>query len=154
MRGVTIQLDVPRLLRFDGIALLRLEEITGMNVLQICRQFSNQNKDDEKKTEKQRNEERAANFSLKLVVQIAQAGLHTELPFSSTEDIIQLMDNNGKGDGPMQRVLSYTENVFKALSEAIGSDSKNVKTDLEKKTQESLGRKKKPSVGPGTPINA
>jgi hypothetical protein len=132
---VTIQLDVPRKVRFDGEALLRLEEITGMTVLEVCRQFKEDDKDSGKSKEQQA-EDRAAKFSLKLVCQIAQAGLTEELPQITTREMIKLMDDNGKGDGPVVRILSYTTDVFGSLSQSIGdekgADAKNAVTDLEK----------------------
>lgn len=150
-KGVTIQLDVPRRLRFDGEALLRLEEITGQTVLQICRAFRS---DDEgsNKTQEEQAEERAEKFSFKLICQIAQAGLTEDLPRATTRDIIKLMDDNGKGEGAVQRIFSYTVPVFTALSEAIGADPKNAVTDLEESG--TPGRKKsKKKDGTGMPTN-
>lgn len=160
-KGVTIQLDVPRKLRFDGEALLRLEEITGMTVFEVCQQFRPKSEEDDSLSDAEKAEARATHFSFKLVVQIAQAGLTDELPHATTKDIIGLMDKNGKGEGAIGRVFSYTTKVFAALSEATGSDPKNVQADLEKKiaaaeaASETLGRektsKKKTPVGTGTP---
>ncbi len=147
--GVTIQLDVSRRLRFDGEALLRLEEISGQSVLQICRAFRSD--EDSKQSKQEEAEERAANFSFTLIAQIAQAGLTEDLPRATTKDIIKLMDENGKGEGSVQRIFSYTVPVFSALAEAIGADPKNVMTDLEK--LEVPDRKKKKSVGIGKPTN-
>lgn len=148
--GVTIQLDVPRRLRFDGEALLRLEEITGQTVLQICQAFKSD--DDSKQSKQEIAEEKATNFSFTLIAQIAQAGLTEDLPRATTRDIINLMDEHGKGEGSVQRIFSYTVSVFSALSEAIGIDPKNVMADLEE--SKSLDRKtKKKSGGVGKPTN-
>lgn len=130
-RGVTIQLDVPRKVRFDGQALLRLEELTGTTVLKVCRAFT-ESAEDKNKTKEERAEIVAANFSFTRICQITQAGLVGELPHATTAELIDLMDKNGKGEGAVGRILSYTEKVFAALSEAIGSDSKNATADLEK----------------------
>jgi len=139
-RGVTIQLDIPRKVRFDGEALLALEEITGMTVLEVCRQFKGDDEDSGKSKEQQA-EERAARFSFKLICQITQAGLTDELPRITTREVIKLMDANGKGDGSVVRILSYTTDVFGALSQSIGgTEAKNVKADLE---EVSPGRKPK-----------
>lgn len=171
-RGVTIQLDVERKLRFDGVALLRLEDITGMTVLQICRKFSDENAtvdadgnlvapeldsdgnmspEDQKKAE-----ERAANLSIKVVCQIAQAGLTGELPKATTDDIVTLMDEHGEGNGTVGRIMSYAIPTFKALTLSIGDDSKNENADPAKKKKKS-GRPpvahQPMSVGAGTPTN-
>ena len=148
-KGVTIQLDVPRKIRFDGEALLRLEEISGMTVLQICRRFGG----DEGSDQRQKAEARAENFSFKLIGQIAQAGLTEEMPHATTADIIKLMDKNGKGDGTIQRIFSYTVPVFSALSEAIGADPKNVEAGLEKATTPGREEKQVKSVGTGEPTS-
>ena len=147
--GVTIQLDVPRRLRFDGEALLRLEEITGRTVLQICQVFSS--KKDSKKSKREEAEDKVENFSFTLIAQIAQAGLTEDFPRATTTDIIKLMDENGKGEGPVQRIFSYTVPVFSALSEAVGADPKNVEAGLEETTFPD--RKKKKSVGAGKPTS-
>lgn len=142
-RGVTIQLDFPRKVRFDGEALLALEEITGMTVLEVCHRFKGEDKDSEK-TEEQQAEERAARFSFKLVCQITQAGLTGELPRITTKEVVKLMEENGKGEGSVQKILSYTTDVFNALSQSIGgTEAKNAEADLEKV---SPGRKKEDKV--------
>lgn len=149
--GVTIQLDVPRRLRFDGEALLRLEEITGRSVLQICQVFSS--KKDSKKSKREEAEGKVDNFSFTLIAQIAQAGLTEDLPRATTRDIIKLMDEHGEGEGSVQRIFSFTVPVFAALSEAVGADPKNVEAGLEEKTTSTPDRKKKRSVGVGKPTN-
>ena len=154
--GVTIQLDVPRRLRFDGEALLRLEEITGQTVLQICKVFSPDKDSEQSKQEEA--EEKVTNFSFTLIAQIAQAGLTEDLPRATTKDIIKLMDEYGKGEGSVQRIFSYTIKVFSALSEAVGVDPKNVQADLEKmekaaEAKPSPDRKKSKSGGVGKPTN-
>lgn len=148
--GVTIQLDVPRRLRFDGEALLRLEEITGQTVLQICRAFRSD--EDPKKSKEEEAEEKATHFSFTIIAQIAQAGLTEDLPRATTKDIIKLMDEHGKGEGSVQRIFSYTVQVFSALSEAIGVDPKNVLADLEETAKKIPDRKKK-SGGVGKPTS-
>lgn len=146
-RGVTIQLDVPRLVRFSGKAILRLEEITGMNVLECCRQFKPAESDGSKEmNEEEQAEETASKFSFRLIVQIAQAGLVGELPHATTDDIVDLMDENGKGDGPMQRIMSFAPQVFASLSEAIGADAKNAIAVPEKSPP---GRKTKKGANAG-----
>jgi hypothetical protein len=128
-RGVTIQLDVPRKIRFDGEALLALEEITGMTVLEVCRTFKG-DEEDSGKTEEQQAEDRAARFSFKLICQVTQAGLTGELPRASTRDIVKLMEENGKGEGAIGKILSYTTDVFEALSQSIGGkEVKNADDD-------------------------
>lgn len=141
-KGVTIQLDVPRKLRFDGEALLRLEEITGMTVMQVCNQFRPK-EGEEALSEDERNVARAEKFSVRMICQITQAGLTDELPHASTKDIIKLMDENGKGEGSVTRVLSYLKDVFAAFSEAVGTDPKKAKADLAKMEaeMETAGRK-------------
>ena len=151
--GVTIQLDVPRRLRFDGEALLRLEEITGQTVLQLCKVFSSDK--DNKQSKQEEAEEKATNFSFTLIAQIAQAGLTEDLPRATTTDIIKLMDEHGKGEGTVQRIFSYTVKVFSALSEAVGVDPKNVQDDLEEleKTKTPDRKKRKTNDGVGKPTN-
>lgn len=140
-KGVTIQLDVPRKIRFDGEALLRLEEITGMSVLQVCRAFTPSG---EGKSEEEAAEARAESFEFKLICQIVQAGLTDELPEVTTREVIKMMDENGKGEGAIPRILSYTGKVFAALSEATtGEDPKNVAADLEKTIEEATSDRKK-----------
>lgn len=138
-RGVTIQFDVPRKVRFDGQALLRLEELTGTTVLKVCKAFT-ESEADKNKSKEERAEIIAANFSFTRICQITQAGLTSELPYATTAEVIKLMDENGKGEGAVGRILSYTEKVFAALSEAIGSDPKNATADLE--VRKAPGREK------------
>lgn len=133
-KRVTIQLDKPRGVRFDGVALLRLEELTGMNVVACCRVFQKANV--EGKSEEEKAAMAASGFSFRLFAQIAQAGLSGDLPDASTEDVIRMMDENGKGDSAFERILSYTEDVFSALNDSVGDKSKkakNAKADPEEK---------------------
>lgn len=144
-KGVTIQLDVPRKLRFDGLALLRLEEITGENVLAILRRFKVDSEDAKDR------EKVASQFPYRLLIQIVQAGLTEDCPRISIEQVVQLMDENGKADegGAVGRILSYTPKVFAALSEALGNDPKNVLEELEKTTPaptKAAARKKSTAV--------
>lgn len=103
-----------------------------MTVLEVCHQFKG-DEEDSGKSKEQQAEERAARFSFKLICQITQAGLTDELPRITTREVVKLMDANGKGEGSVQKILSYTTDVFNALSQSIGgTEVKNAETDLEK----------------------
>lgn len=127
-RRTTIQLDKPREIRFDGVAIMRLEELTGKNVVSFIRQFQ---VDEEGKTKEKADQERAEKFSIIALAQMVQAGVCGELPHADTREIVQLMDENGKGKSAFERILSYAEKVFSVLAESIGADEKNVKADPE-----------------------
>jgi len=107
MRGVTIQLDVPRKIRFDGAAIMRLEELMGESVISMMRTFRNKD------------------LPVRAIVNMVTAGIYEELPEATPEYVVKLMEDNGKGDSIFQKLSYYSMPALDALMEAIGVREKN-----------------------------
>ena len=107
MRGVTIQLDVPRKIRFDGAAIMRLEELMGESVISMMRTFKNRD------------------LPMRAIVNMVTAGVYSELPEATPEYIVKLMEDNGKGDSLFEKLSYYAMPALDALSDAIGTREKN-----------------------------
>lgn len=112
MKGVTIQLDVPRKVRFDGAGLMRLEELEGNSVVKMMRGFKDRD------------------IGIATIVNLVTAGIYHEVSEATPEYVVALMEQNGKGDSVLEKITYYAAPVIEALMEAMGAQEKNVKGGL------------------------
>lgn len=111
LTGVSIRLDRERMLRFDGMALVILERTSGDSIVEILRKFSR------------------SDVAYSTVLAMLYAGLRHELPGSSEEAILQIVDQYVTGETIFEKVLSFAPQCAQALAEALPKEKgKNVPT--------------------------